>query len=97
MPNIPVDNDIEGFGIVALEASSTGLMVIASDLEGVKDAVVNEKNGYLVETLNSTGFIRTINKNIKSPNLSKNKIKNWISENYSFPKIAESYLKAFNN
>ena len=27
----------------------------------------------------------------------KNKIKNWISENYSFPKIAESYLKAFNN
>ena len=30
MPNIKVDGDIEGFGIVMLEAGSVGLPVIAS-------------------------------------------------------------------
>jgi glycosyltransferase involved in cell wall biosynthesis len=29
MPNIKVEGDIEGFGIVAIEASSVGLPVIA--------------------------------------------------------------------
>ena len=87
MPNIPVDNDIEGFGIVALEASSTGLMVIASDLEGVKDAVVNEKNGYLVETLNSTGFIRKLTKILNPPICLKIKLKTGFQKIILFLKL----------
>ncbi|MEJ0072837.1 MAG: glycosyltransferase [Candidatus Saccharibacteria bacterium] len=44
MPNIPVANDIEGFGLVATEASSCGTPVIGSDLEGIKDAVTVGKD-----------------------------------------------------
>ncbi len=42
MPNVPVGGDMEGFGIVALEASVRGVPVVAADLEGVADAVLPE-------------------------------------------------------
>jgi glycosyltransferase involved in cell wall biosynthesis len=48
MPNIPVTGDAEGFGLVALEAVCAGLPVVAADLEGIRDAVVEGKNGRLV-------------------------------------------------
>lgn len=48
MPNVPVAGDIEGFGLVALEASASGLPVLASRLEGIAEAVQHEQNGVLV-------------------------------------------------
>jgi len=41
--------DFEGFGIVYLEASASGLPVIASSLGGVSDAVVDNRTGLLVK------------------------------------------------
>ena len=38
----------EGFGIVAIEAMSQGKAVIASDIGGLKDVVVDQKTGILV-------------------------------------------------
>ena len=60
MPNIRVENDMEGFGLVALEASLAGTMVIAADVDGISTAVINEKNGYLVESLNKDSFLEKI-------------------------------------
>jgi glycosyltransferase involved in cell wall biosynthesis len=45
MPNIEVEGDIEGFGIVCVEASSRGVPVVAAKLQGVKDAVIEGKTG----------------------------------------------------
>jgi phosphatidylinositol alpha-1,6-mannosyltransferase len=45
MPNIPVDGDAEGFGLVALEAGSAGRWVLVSDMEGLRDAVTEDCNG----------------------------------------------------
>ena len=39
--------DVEGFGIVYLEAAASGLPVLASSLGGVTDAVINGKTGLL--------------------------------------------------
>jgi phosphatidylinositol alpha-1,6-mannosyltransferase len=47
MPNIRVAGDVEGFGLVALEASAIGKPVAAADLEGLRDAVVPGENGWL--------------------------------------------------
>ena len=48
MPNIPVAGDMEGFGVVLLEANLAGTAAIASDLEGIRDVVCNGENGYRV-------------------------------------------------
>lgn len=60
LPNIHIEGNMEGFGIVVIEAGSCGLPVIASDIEGIKDAVINGKTGWLVESENSEAFIRKI-------------------------------------
>jgi phosphatidyl-myo-inositol dimannoside synthase len=43
--------DVEGLGIVYLEASSTGLPVIAGDSGGAPDAVLDGETGYVVSDL----------------------------------------------
>ena len=59
-PNIPVPNNIEGFGISVIEAGAAGLPVLASNLEGLKDAVTDGQNGFLVEPQNPQAFIDKI-------------------------------------
>ena len=48
MPNIHVEGDEEGFGLVALEASIRGTYVLASNMEGITEAVIDGKNGSLM-------------------------------------------------
>lgn len=45
MPNIPVPGDMEGFGIVCIEAAARGAAVVASELEGIRDAVIEHETG----------------------------------------------------
>lgn len=50
MPNRPsADNaDVEGFGIAALEAACDGVPLIASAIEGLRDAVIDGRTGFLL-------------------------------------------------
>lgn len=50
MPNVPVPGDIEGFGLVMLEAGLCGLPAIASQLEGIADVITEGENGHLVDS-----------------------------------------------
>jgi glycosyltransferase involved in cell wall biosynthesis len=61
MPNITIPADVEGFGIVAIEAGSCGLPVIASNIQGIRDAVIDGKTGILVEEQNVEAFLDAIN------------------------------------
>jgi glycosyltransferase involved in cell wall biosynthesis len=60
MPNIPVPGDAEGFGITIIEAAVCGLPAIASDLEGIPDAMINGATGTLVEQLNHGQYAKAI-------------------------------------
>ncbi len=60
MPNIQVPGDMEGFGIVALEAALAGLPIVASNLEGISDAIKDGENGQLVASEDSEGFIKEV-------------------------------------
>ncbi|PID51650.1 MAG: TetR family transcriptional regulator [Candidatus Moraniibacteriota bacterium] len=55
-PNIKVPGDMEGFGITLLEAGVSGLPVLAARLEGLKDAIKDGKNGFLIESGNVTAW-----------------------------------------
>lgn len=67
MPNVPVPGDAEGFGLVALEAASAGLPVVASNLEGIPDAVIAGKTGVLVPPGDARAWVGVITGLIDSP------------------------------
>lgn len=60
MPNIPVPGDMEGFGIVMLEAGMCGVPTIAARLEGIREVITEGRNGHFVESGDAGGFIRRI-------------------------------------
>lgn len=60
MPNRTVDGDMEGFGIVALEAAIRGVPVVATGIEGITDAVVHGENGFCIEEGDDAETIKTI-------------------------------------
>ncbi|HIQ39263.1 MAG TPA: glycosyltransferase family 1 protein [Methanothermococcus okinawensis] len=100
MPNIPVEGDMEGFGVVILEANVHGVPVVASNLEGIKDAVINGETGILVEPLNTQRFVEEVLKMmdvIEKNGAIKRKIRDIIIEKYSWDNISKKYLEVFNN
>ncbi len=62
MPNVEVAGDIEGFGIVAIEAAAAGLPVVASRLQGIREAVREGENGILLPWDDPAAFVGRLNK-----------------------------------
>jgi glycosyltransferase involved in cell wall biosynthesis len=60
MPNRTVEGDMEGFGIVALEAAIRGVPVVATGIEGVTDAVIHGENGFCIDEGDDAEMIKTI-------------------------------------
>jgi len=60
-PNVTVPGDMEGFGLVTIEAAMRDALVVAADLEGIKDAVLPNRTGILVESGDATAWASTLN------------------------------------
>lgn len=60
MPVIPVEGDVEGFGIVFLEAALAGTPSVASRIGGIPDAVEHGVSGMLVEASDWDEYISVI-------------------------------------
>lgn len=98
MPNIRVEGDAEGFGIVAIEASASGLFVVASGIEGIQDAIIDGENGVLVESENAEAFANTIKRLCDSSDSRKKTAEaycHYTVEHYSWDKICDQYVKLF--
>ncbi|WP_028046863.1 glycosyltransferase family 4 protein [Cellulomonas sp. URHE0023] len=59
-PNIPVAGDMEGFGLVAVEAAMRGALVVVADLEGLRDAVVDGQTGIVVTAQDADAWTREL-------------------------------------
>lgn len=99
MPNVPVKGDMEGFGIVALEASSAGLPVVASNIEGIKDAIIDNKNGFLVKPYNNKRYIEIIFDLLMNDKKRVDfgiQAMEFTNRTYNWQKISEKYMETFN-
>jgi phosphatidyl-myo-inositol dimannoside synthase len=96
MPNIPVAGDMEGFGVVILEANEARTPAIASALEGIQDVICNGVNGYTVEPLNSQRFAQTIDEAINGdlPALSDSSYQH-VFEQHQWQAIGNRYVDFF--
>lgn len=66
-PNIHVPGDMEGFGNVALEAAAAGCALIAADLEGLRDAIVDGQGGRLVASEDACAWTTAISNLLDDP------------------------------
>lgn len=98
MPNVQVDGDEEGFGLVALEASIRGTYVLASGIEGITDAVIDGENGSLLPSGDAQAWAKKIkellNDKTKLAVLSE-KGKRFTHANYSWNNMVNGYKEVF--
>jgi glycosyltransferase involved in cell wall biosynthesis len=70
LPALDMKDDVEGFGIVALEAAAAGKPVVATRVGGIPDAVEDGKSGVLVEPGDYEGLSELIISLLRDPELS---------------------------
>ncbi len=92
MPNVKVKGDMEGFGIVIIEAGCAGTPVVGSGIEGIKDAVIDGKSGILVKSGDADSFINGINKGLT---LEREAVQKFVLEHFSWKKVVGRYYDEF--
>ncbi len=60
LPAVPMKGEMEGFGIVFLEAAAAGLPSVSTRVWGIPDAVVDGETGVLVDALDYDAMARTL-------------------------------------
>jgi glycosyltransferase involved in cell wall biosynthesis len=70
-----------------IEAGSHGLPVVASNLQGLKDAIIDKETGYLVEERNAQEFLDRI----RSMDLRKNDIRRCVINHFHWSEIYKQY------
>ncbi|PIE71448.1 MAG: hypothetical protein CSA22_02770 [Deltaproteobacteria bacterium] len=89
MPNIVVPGDVEGFGITAIEAGACGLPVIASDLQGLRDAVVHGITGLRVPPHEPAGFLSAI----ETASFDRKTVAEYVHTHFSWESVGKSYFE----
>ncbi len=97
MPNVVVPGDMEGFGIVMLEAGACGLPTLASDLEGIRDVIEEGVNGWLVPAEDADAFARRIRTLLDDPaglHAASQRTTNYVAATFQWNATADRYLDA---
>ena len=99
MPNLKVEGDYEGFGLVALEAASLGTVCLAASVDGIPSAVKHEVNGILLPSGDPAAWSGAINELAKDPERLK-KIgqtfkANTEAQSHSWHEMASAYFTLF--
>lgn len=91
--------DVEGFGLVILEAMASGLPIIASRSGGITDIIHHEENGLLAEERNIHQLADCINRLLSSPKLSMmlSKASLQTAALFDYSVIAEKYHDIMEN
>lgn len=98
MPNVPVPDDMEGFGIVGIEASANCLPVVAFNVDGVGQGIKENINGKLIPYPEYGQFASTVCellKNEKDRMELGEKAKSYIKKEFSWSLIARKYCTIF--
>lgn len=92
------NGDMEGFGLVVVEAMGCKCPVISGDVPAVKDIVTHKKTGIICEPRNSDQFAQTIIYLLENQELRTSLAKNaylHVNENFSWEIIGKRYAALF--
>jgi phosphatidylinositol alpha-1,6-mannosyltransferase len=71
LPNRTIGNDIEGFGMVLVEAQSCGIPVIAGDSGGTKETMLIDQSGFVIDCTDAQVICSTVSKLLADPERSQ--------------------------
>ena len=97
MPNVVVPGDMEGFGIVMLEAGACGLPTLAADLEGIRDVIDEGVNGWFAPTENADAFAARIESLLGDPDglrAASARTADYVTSTFRWDRTAERYIEA---
>lgn len=95
-PNVPVFGSMEGFGINAIEGTACAKVVVASDLEGLKDAIINGQNGFIVAPGDADTYARKIKAILEDDNFRLafgKRAQTFTFANFSWEVVGKKYLE----
>jgi phosphatidylinositol alpha-1,6-mannosyltransferase len=98
MPNLSFPGDVEGFGLVALEASMRGTYVLASNIDGIPSAVIHNQNGILLPSGDAQAWANKIHELLSDKNRLKilsEKGKEYTQQHFSWKMMADGYINVF--
>src|SRR5688572_5844731 len=97
MPNVPVPGDMEGFGLVILEAGLCGLPTVSSQLEGITDVVTEGENGHLVTSRDARAFRDAIMTYYDDPDAlaqASQRARNFTEARFGWSGVTSNYVDA---
>ncbi len=98
LPCIDLNGDVEGFGIVFLEAALSGVPGVGTKIGGIPEAVVHGQTGFLVEPSDYNGLLHAISQ-IFTDTLLQTSLaregKKRVEEKFCWDVILPQYLDVF--
>jgi len=94
MPNRSISGDMEGFGLVGLEAAMAGTPVVAAGIEGITNAIQDGENGYLLPPEKPKVWVKKINEILAMPETLhqfSQQVQAYTIGQFSWAKMAKSY------
>ncbi|AXJ01635.1 phosphatidylinositol alpha-1,6-mannosyltransferase [Cyclonatronum proteinivorum] len=93
MPNIRVPGDMEGFGVVLLEANIRCTPAVASDIEGIRDVIEQGVNGYRIAENDAKDFAATIDRVLENElDALSRKSRNHVKSRFSWEAVSKAYI-----
>ncbi len=93
MPNVPIEGDMEGFGIVLLEANLAETPAVASDIEGIRDVITDGQNGYKIAAGDAPAFAAKIDDVLDNElQCLSVRARQWVIEQFCLKKIGKAYI-----
>lgn len=93
MPNVPVEGDMEGFGIVLLEANMAETPAVASDLEGIKDVITPGQNGHKIPVLQAEEFAGKVDEVLQGDlEQFSRQARRFVKQKFAWEYVADNYL-----
>jgi phosphatidylinositol alpha-1,6-mannosyltransferase len=83
--------DVEGLGIVYLEAGAVGLPVVAGDSGGAPDAVMDGQTGFVVDGRNLAQVARRVTQVLEDPSLAAamgQRGRQWVEQQWTWPIVS---------
>ncbi|TVQ10286.1 MAG: glycosyltransferase family 4 protein [Balneolaceae bacterium] len=94
MPNIQVQGDMEGFGVVLLEANVANTPAVASDLEGIRDVIKPGVNGYRIPAMDSDAFAGKIDEILENElGALSESCRKYVYDTFRWDVVAQRYVE----